>query len=343
MTTQTYDIQNICFQINRRALLNVPPPRINIVSPYPEYSQFQLDMRRKAEILKYSANATNTKTNNFTKSEKFAMMAKGTSLFSQQNLLDISNGLISCNVNKIVPMPTSSSGVPGPVIDLFLDPSIPLYYYTTNTRSYAIINSVDDSIWTTYTSNDLSFLQSVITELFTLYIHNNITKNTYNFIFETPVSISIKGGAYLLDNLDPIPSNVPIDVNIEAVFIYVYYNDTLIMSNDSNSFSTTGKNIPIVSYDFIPLSLMVNNTKRDFSSVFFTGNLQVSNLSLFVQPGYIYDIKLKFLLNTSKNNFTNIETLAICNVGSYNNNTINCSLLTSPSTDVNSGFVISTK
>lgn len=115
------------------------------------------------------------------------------------------------------------------------------------------------------------------------------------------------------------------------------------MSNDSNSFSTTGKNIPIVSYDFIPLSLMVNNTKRDFSSVFFTGNLQVSNLSLFVQPGYIYDIKLKFLLNTSKNNFTNIETLAICNVGSYNNNTINCSLLTSPSTDVNSGFVISTK
>ena len=71
---ESYPITSICEQINRRALLNVPPPRYTPVCPYPQYTQFQLDMRRKAEILKYRANASNLKTNNFTKAEKYSML-----------------------------------------------------------------------------------------------------------------------------------------------------------------------------------------------------------------------------------------------------------------------------
>jgi hypothetical protein len=339
---ESYNIESICIQTKRRALLNIPPPRITPVSPYPQYTMFQLDMRRKAEVLQYRANATNTKTNNFTKAEKYAMLMNGTSQYqySPQTLLDISNGIIQCNVNEIIQTPTSSSNVPGPVINLFLDPTIPLYNYATDTRSYGIINSVDDSLWTTYTSNDILFVQNVITELFTLYIHNNITQNYYTYTFETPVAISITGGHYVTTPINPIPSTTPINITIENVYIYVYYNNTLVTSNDPNT-TPTIKNNPIVSHDFVQLSLKVSNPLMNFGAIFFTGVLQISNLLLFTQPGFVYDVKMQMGLNISDNNYSNIQLGAYCNVSAYNTIINNCTLLTSPSSDTNSGFIFS--
>jgi hypothetical protein len=338
---ESYNIQSICIQSKRRALFNVPPPRLSPVSPYPQYTQFQLDMRRKAEVLKYRANgASNTKTNNFTKAEKYAMLVNGTSglQYSQQALADIANGVIDCNVNKIIETPTSSCDVPGPVINLFLDPSIPLYHYADNTRSYGIINSVDDSLWTTYTSNDILFPQNTNAEFFTLYIHNNITRNYYTYTVESPIALSITGGPYVSTPINPIPSTTPISLKISNVYIYVYYNTTLVASNDPNT-TPSIKNVPQISSDFIPLTFTVVNPKTVFSAVFFTGTLQISNLLLFTQPGFVYDVKLQFGINISENNYSNIQVGAYSNVSTYNNNTTNCTLLTTPSSDTNSGFI----
>ena len=47
---------NIYKQRQKMQLLNIPPTRYTPISPYPMYTRFQLDMRRKTEILKYSAN-----------------------------------------------------------------------------------------------------------------------------------------------------------------------------------------------------------------------------------------------------------------------------------------------
>jgi hypothetical protein len=294
-------------------------------------------MRRKAEILQYNANATNTKTNNFTKAQKFSMLVNGNlQQYSQVTLVDISNGVINCN--EIVQTPTSSSDVPGPIMNLYLDPSIPLYHYTKNTQSYGIINSVDDSLWTTYTTNDILLQVNVITEYFTLYIHNNITTNYYTYQFETPLSIFLQGGPYVLSPINPIPATTPIICSVENIYIYVYLNDTLVTSNDPNVV-TTIQNIPIVSHNFTPLSLEVVDPDLNFSSIFFTGNLQVSNLLLFTQPGFVYDVKMRIGLSISENDFSNITTAIYGNVSIYNNNSINCNLLTSPSSDTNSGFV----
>lgn len=333
MTTlpSEYSIENICIQKNRRALLNVPPTRFTPISPYPQYTKFQLDMRRKAEILKYKNNTSNTKTNNFTKAQKFSQIVNGVSYqqFSNQTLQDISNGLISCNINKSIPTPTSSCDVPGPVILLYEDPSIPLYNYATNTRSYGIINSIENALWTTYTNNDLYFFQNILTELFTLYIHNNINNNYYTFTIELPVSIFI--------NAISITSNIQTSISISNVYIYVYYNSTLISSNDPNTTPTITTS-PIITNDFIPLSLNVSNSKS-FGAVFFCGILNISNLLLFTQPGFIYDIKLNFSLTISSNSFSNLEYGAVCNVSTNNNTIYNCSLLTPPSNDTNNGFV----
>ena len=332
MTTSSYDIQMICQQKRRRSLLNVPPPRFTPISPYPQYTKDQLDMRRKAEILKYNGNASNSKTNNFTKVEKYKQLVSGKSSFSQENLLSIANGTITCNVNTIIPTPTSSCDVPGPVISLYLDPSIPLYHYT-NPTNYGVINSQDNSLWTTYTTPDVQMEQNTITELFSIYIHNSITQPRYTYTFSTPVSIYVKGQA--------TTTNYYVNATINNVYIYVYYNSTLVVTNDPNMIGTS-TSVPIITSDFISLGVKTTTTSS-FSAVFYSGVLTISNIELFVQPGFIYDVKLVFGLTLTYNkNITIYSYGTYCNVSVYNNQVTGCLLTNSVSTDTNSGFVFGT-
>lgn len=108
-----------CTQRLNQMLNNVPPPRYTPPSPYPQYTQYQLDMRRKAEILKY--NNSSTKTNNPTKKQLFAAIVRG------------GGGAVTTATQcpETAPLPSYFSGVPGPVTMLFNDPAIPLYRYSS--------------------------------------------------------------------------------------------------------------------------------------------------------------------------------------------------------------------
>jgi len=70
-------IQLLLDQRRLYSLYSLPPTRNDITSPYPQYTADQLNMRRKAEILRYANNRQNTKTNNLTKKEQFALLARG--------------------------------------------------------------------------------------------------------------------------------------------------------------------------------------------------------------------------------------------------------------------------
>ena len=122
-----------------KALLNVPLDRIIPVSPYPTYTRFQLDMRRKVEILKYENNATNTKTNNLTKKQQWSMLVNGNtkngsqaSIIERELLIQKNENTIPCQQDEFLPTLSSSSDVPGKVIVLQYDPLIPLYNYVSN-------------------------------------------------------------------------------------------------------------------------------------------------------------------------------------------------------------------
>jgi hypothetical protein len=326
---QEYSITQICEQKAKRALYNVPAARFNMVCPYPQYTAQQLDMRRKAEILKYGANKTNTKTNNFTKAQEYAMMSNGTSSyrFSQQELKNILDGKTICNVKDIIPTPTSSSDVPGPVIQLYNDPSIPLYNYATNIRSYGIVNPEDNSFFTTYTYNDLNAANETITTLFSLYLRNNITLDYNTYSFETPVSLSLKG-----------VGEGSLSAEVYSVVASVYYNDTLVTTTDIQTQPNTQMRVV---YDFYPLSLEIVDFNQEFGVVFYTGVLQITNMVLFCQPGFVYDVKLKFGINviSGDNNLILTETAVVCNVSTFNNNTTNCIVTSPTSPETNSGFV----
>ena len=73
-----FALKSICQQRAKQLSFNTPLPRYEVISPYNGiYNQQQLDMRRKAEILKYSNNSSSTKTNNLSKSQKWSQIVKG--------------------------------------------------------------------------------------------------------------------------------------------------------------------------------------------------------------------------------------------------------------------------
>lgn len=133
---------NICQQRLQNQINHVPGPRNELQpspSPYEQgFTQSQLDMRRKVEILEYKASRQNTKTNSFTRSQKWSQFIRNGSGVSQSVLNQIANGgspIEICPNDKYIPKPTYYSNVPGPIIDLVYDPNVPLYKFQENTEA----------------------------------------------------------------------------------------------------------------------------------------------------------------------------------------------------------------
>ena len=123
----------LCYLKQQQRLI-VPTDRLELQkSPYPEFTQQQLDMRRKAEILKYAANKQNTKTNVVTKAQTFANKMRQTGTISQATLNLIARN--TCADLATIPTPSSSCDIPGPVFIMRNDPTIPLYNYTAKTNN----------------------------------------------------------------------------------------------------------------------------------------------------------------------------------------------------------------
>ena len=152
-------IMTLLMQKRSKALVNIPPTRFSLVSPYPNFTQSQLDMRRKAEILKYNNNQQNTKTNNLTKKELWSLLSKGktNSKISQYTVSNINGN--TCISDVIKPTLTSSCDVPGSLIYLHYDPDVPLYNYNI-VRTFGIEPNSNLSLWNAYTINILEFLVS---------------------------------------------------------------------------------------------------------------------------------------------------------------------------------------
>jgi hypothetical protein len=118
------DLSFSCAAREKAMLNNVPPTRYTPVNPYPQYSQIQLDMRRKIEIFKY-AGKESQQTNSMTKNQKWALLAnnaaRGTNRSNQYY----------CAADRLIPTLSSACNVPGPIITLTYDPSMILYNYAS--------------------------------------------------------------------------------------------------------------------------------------------------------------------------------------------------------------------
>lgn len=119
-----------------KMLSPTPPMRYEPTSPYPANTQYELDMRRKAEILKYQNTTTNTKTNNLTKRQKFARIINSTGGSVAAALTE------KCAATDVdganTPLPAYYSGIRGGARQmLYYNPKIPLYNYQSIIKTTA--------------------------------------------------------------------------------------------------------------------------------------------------------------------------------------------------------------
>jgi len=371
--------QNSLLLKSRFQLNNVPPIRYNNLSNNPytnNYTQSQLDMRRKSEILKYTASKSNTKTNSFTKRQLWAQLVSGSNqrrslstAFIQDNVIsqtDTSIFVQTCPSGTIIQTPSYACDVPGPIVSLFLDPTIPLYNYATGQDPYAFTSleiNAPPFLYTSPTNQQLYYINNIPQNSIILTSINitNIKTMTYSFTIKVPLTIYIRGEVKpnIHNNITPINGVIGLSIYDD--------NNKLIPFSCNINYLNTKLNVSydtdihkLVNYAMFDISMIPNY--NDPSNNYFYGNqyvgmITISNFKVIysntnivqngvdVQNGYVYDICLNILdsftynylyssfnstsFNSSnfKNYFNNVTTGYYINVTQDQiNQFVNCSV-----------------
>jgi len=342
MANINVSLEDICSQRRKQMQFTTPLSRNTILdkSPYLQgFTSFQLNMRRKSEILKYSSNKQSTQTNSLTKKQSYAT-AMGT--------VNASRRVINCNSTDIIYTPSGAAGVPGSSIDLFLDNSVPLYNYATNTNAQGTgeVQTVDK--WKIIVEDDNTFINDDETkQIFSLNITELIDFPRYTFNLSIPIAFNISG--VKRQNIDNIYDykNIEISLNQAEPFDFIVkYNDNYVQNvNQIISYSYDVSNLSSFSFD-------ISNNADNFEATLYAGVLNISNITLYTEPGYVYDFYIKPQLNINIGNdnitstffveYKDIKYGIVMNVTEdLSSNTVNSILNTEPSTKIYTPFIFS--
>jgi hypothetical protein len=367
MSIADLSINTLCNLRQRQQLFLMPSFRNTPISPYPAYTQQQLDMRRKAEILQYANNRLNTRTKDLTKKERYAQIITGkyqnqsypTTYSTEYTLVEdpyfnIDRVVVTktpiyatptCLSDNMIPTPTSSSDVPGPIINLYYDTSIPLYNYANSSNQlYAITEPVDTDLWkvhyidtntAAYNTQTIVGLNTNIIDvlpktLMSLYITDKIDLSQYTYDVYIPIGFYFFG-IYKGSSTSQPSSYTDIELSIptSGLQVEVQFNSTPVPNTNLEvSFSAADMCVSDISFN-------VTNGSSDFSGSLYAGILSIKNMTLFTSPGYVYDILITptITLTVSDGQSSFLENY-IFNYGLYYNvpdtttSTLNCTINT---------------
>lgn len=222
--THTY-VQMSSFNCAVRKLnmqYHVPPTRFSVLdrSPYLAanggYTQDQLNMRRKAEVLKYDGSQKGNRINSQTRAQRFSQVVRG---FSQnQRARDIQT---AC---ETLPTLSTRSGVPGPPIVLQLDKSVPLYNYASNIRSYSNLPNTENLPWRLFLNDSQTEYVSGTSYAFGALeildaIPNTVTTYRLSIPYTSVATASVSGTAQLnvtFGGSSVLSSGGPISVSFDS-------------------------------------------------------------------------------------------------------------------------------
>lgn len=333
---------NAINQRERFALLNNPPTRYDnlAINPYETidpstlqpFTQNQLDMRRKVEILKYTSNRMSTQTNSLTKSQKYSQLVKGSfqqRTYSRQYLSDLSNGIFDqCDIR---PTPSTSCDVPGPAIQLYEDINVPVYNLMNdvNTNSRGIINAPEPPFIWNYTQNKNIPLDISFVTITSLYFLNTINTNDI-FTLSVPLSATIHANT-INNALKTAQTDISFSITDAQINVLYSYSSVQLQT------------IPTMPIDISSIHISIDlSNNNSFTANVYLGEIVIDNLFLYIQKGYIYDIQLHVdWTYTAYNNYENY--LYAPTVMFYVNPTIlspqiNCSI--DPSNNISSQLLI---
>ena len=192
--------------------------RFTVVSPYTYdasgrliYTPAELDMRRKAEILKYQSSS-----NNFSGKRKWAYLATNT------------KSLACPEIYKLTP--NTSSDVPGKPMMLYNNPNVPLYKYNlTELGNYDEIpyNNLKRlyDIFPITNINADNGTTAILTDIVIL----NPNNNSFAFGFTIPVTITYSA------TFREVSSFVihSAQLYIQNATLHIYYSDSLVADVDA--------------------------------------------------------------------------------------------------------------
>lgn len=319
-----------CTMVDQRRqsqLSNIPQIRFTLNSPYSgnRYSQYDLTMRRKAEILKYAPNHGSSQTNKLTKKQQWTQLINSPA----KNLPTTSADLVAlvCPADRLIPTPTYKCNVPGPVMLLYGDETVPLYNFgTSSERTYPDNMNTNYAMWTVITSSDKLVNNNAETSLCTITIKENIDAPKYNLSFSTGVGFYVFGE--IMNN--DLAKITPYTVTLQSVFLNIYYSEKLYKSTP----------IPATLNPFV---FDVSGFSGKFHAVQYVGNIVTPKIALYSEPGYVYDVKLIINLNVTgggMNYLQSLNVLSYANLSNMNNEISNCYVRSVPAGSTNVGFDI---
>lgn len=290
----------ICFQLKKIQSFNIPPNRFNLINPYTQYpniSRFEFDMRRKAEVLKYSSNASSSQTNNLTKKQIWSKIVNGTYIPVATN--PANPKFAEC---PMVKTSSSASDVPGPAMLLYNDETVPLYNYITNNRSYPEQNPTNPDTWLSRYDN-LVQINSINNNII---IKNNISLISSIYIISQPPYYTYTINTPYLIHIDgSYNGTTQSNFNISGITLEggIYYNSTKISS---------------ISTSYTPsLSLIMDLSKNNinnslFSMDYYAGLITIPNILFPKQISLdttVYDIQINSVALT----YTDVSGVNIIN------------------------------
>jgi hypothetical protein len=391
-----FALAEYCNQRKKQLVFSVPPPRYTPISPYEsgKYTQFQLDMRRKAEILKYSNNASSSKTNNMSKAERWAQIVNGNTNYQSSgypsftittidynenyntilikypmlfekyptspyittstgtlvpnkaayrivgssgyySIVILPDGAaIGCPSDGLIPTPTSSSNVPGPITYLINDETIPLYNYNSNVNSYSKdSNNNTMKKWSYTTTSDLFLINGSNNIFLTMMIGKEIDQSTYTFSVTMPISIYVRGTNL---NLDSATWSFPgLSVGITDINFEVNYNNTPISFKTPPSVTFNGATTQKFTYNngsyynnnllnLLNFNVLFGTppiyTVDSYTAKLYIGTITISNILLNTEPGYVYDFILQINTTNLQHRPINYDVaVGTTSIGTYAN------------------------
>jgi hypothetical protein len=327
----------------RQSLFAMPSFRATPISPYPEYTKEQLDMRRKAEILQYAGNRMNTKTNSLTKTGRFTQIITGkyqsrsyTTTYNENvsykydKLLNLNSVVIErvpvysvfdCSQDDLIPVPTSSSDVPGPIINLYNDTSIPLYNLTgILNNAYAVTDVIETEKWkinyigenapnfytTTYNNGNKYDTEPTETILSYIYITNAIDQSEYIYEMYVPIGIHFEGkykGNSTTNGSGTFNPTITLTIPDGGFNPQILIGSNVLNINRTVEFQDNANNISDVSFN-------ITDKHADFSGTMYIGMLKISNIRLYTAVGYIYTVNIITNVTFSTGSSADTEKLA---------------------------------
>jgi hypothetical protein len=248
--------------------------RFSLISPYTynnitnqlDYSQDDLDMRRKVEILKYNSN------NNKTTSKK----ANYTFLSKQKKKQ------IICPADTRA-KPTSASGVPGKIILLKENENVLTTFNFQNTP-YDDFKRIFDS-FPFY--NIISPINSLVNILDLIILNPN--NNQFKFNFSIPICIEYSADFIKSEDIDDIHSA---QINLYSSKFEVFYSDSRI-----SSINIPYRSTPEIESDLImsTYSISIDFNESITNKVRFSqyiGNIIINNVNIQTVTQYVYNCLL---------------------------------------------------